>query len=170
MNALEFLAFLFHNNLFLLFLTIILTGILAAEARVALEVLHVHQKFNLNILDDETKKWVLGNNFRFKRYVIGITTAFIAIITLAREMDPLNQAVIGLIAALSGNTFILKQIDGSLESALDSHLKDKASSDLLELEQELDLLANLPTEEDEIEEDIQSETKDGQEEPKPKTG
>ncbi|TWI56328.1 hypothetical protein [Halalkalibacter nanhaiisediminis] len=164
MNALDYLALFFNNSLVLLFLTILLTGVLAAEARVALEVLHVHQKFNLNILDDESKKWVLGNNLRFKRYIIGITTAFIAIITLAREMDPLNQAVIGLIAALSGNTFILKQIDGNLESALDSHLKDKASSALFELEKVLDELANLPPE-DEI-----PETEEVHEEPKPKTG
>ena len=135
-RVLDLIKLLFTNELFLLLFTIILTGILAAETRIALEILHLHQKFNLNILDNESKKWVLKNQYRSKRYLIGITTSFVAIISLAKSLDFLNQSVIGLIAALSGNSFLTKQIDGSLDSALDKHLKEKATNDLLELEEE----------------------------------
>ena len=148
----ELLEVLFENKMFLLFFTIIATGILAAEARMALEVLHLHQTFNLLLLDKKDRKWILKSQFRFKRYIVGITTSFLAIIMLARELDSLNQSVIGLIAALSGNSFIMKQIDGNLQSALDTYLMNKATNELNKLEDELEELVDVGNNEKEKQE------------------
>jgi hypothetical protein len=144
------------SKLFLLFFTIISTGILAAEARMALELLHLHQKFNLFILDEEDKKWILKSQFRKQRYIVGITTSFLAIISLARELDNLNQSVIGLVAALSGINFLSKQIDGNLQSALDTYLQSKVDEKLFDLENELV----------EMDEEIDDESKQEDEEKK----
>ncbi|TYS87723.1 hypothetical protein [Rossellomorea aquimaris] len=141
MDLLMHLKAFFTSELFLLFFTIIATGIGAAETRMALELLHIHQKFNLHLLDEEDRKWILKSQFRLQRYKVGIATSFLAIISLARELDHLNQSIIGLIASLSGINFLSKQIDGNFETAIDAYLQGKVDEKLFNLQNDLDEIA-----------------------------
>ena len=98
----------------------LICGFVAAETRLGLEGIH-------NKNQEDEQPLIIDRKYR---YLIGVVTSYVAIVTLAYGLKPLNQSVIGIIAALSGNTFLTKQVDGFIGNQKNTNLNEQLNQDI----------------------------------------
>ncbi|MDB5085107.1 MAG: hypothetical protein JWN30_1993 [Bacilli bacterium] len=114
--------FLSHS----VFITVIISGVVAAETRIAIEAVNIIKHPRFHEIPEELWGRVPKVPYRFYRYLIGVVTSYVAVVTLATELDWNHQMVIAVIAGLSGNSFLISRMESKgEESGLASHLQNR---------------------------------------------
>lgn len=115
-------------------------GIFGTATRNAMDIVKVSSHPKFLDLPFWKRKWVVRHlPFAYRRHLIGVVTAFVATVTLGLELDVLHQAVIALIASLSGSSFLTKHMEESGSNGeLLKHLQDAVDFELQSLAAELE--------------------------------
>jgi len=109
----------------------IVCGVVGTSTRNALDMVRITRHPHYPSLSVAARAALQRIPYASRRHLVGITTAFVATVTLGLEQDVLHQCVIALIASLSGTSFLIHHMeDGSSESDLYTHFENQVNKDI----------------------------------------
>lgn len=108
-----------------------LCGVVGTATRNALDLVRITRHPHYSTVAKTSKDKLHKIPYAWRRHLVGITTAFVATVTLGLEQDILHQCVIALIASLSGTTFLIHHMEeGANDSDLYVHLENQVNRDI----------------------------------------